>query len=65
MTDTRTNIEKIESIFYDYAFEGDNNRYWELSKHDLRIIAQRIETEVMGITDDNEFVNLKDLTKEK
>lgn len=64
MTDNRTNIQKIESIFYDYAFQGHGNNL-EIFQQDLRIIAQRIETEVMGITDDDEFVNLKDLTKEK
>jgi hypothetical protein len=51
MTDTRSNIEKIKSIFFDYA-EGIN--YLEVSPDDLDIIAARIEIEVMGIQDDNE-----------
>ena len=58
MSDTRSNVEKIKSIFLDYS-EG---REWlEISLRDLDIIAQRIETEVMGIQDDNEFANLKDI----
>ncbi len=60
MTDDRTNTEKIKSIFYDYA-QGTN--WLEISSDELDIIAKRIEIEVMGIQDDNEFVNLKDLTK--
>jgi hypothetical protein len=57
--DTRTNVEKIESIFYDYA---QGIEWLEISKDNLREIAKRIETEVMGVQDDNEFVNLTDLT---
>lgn len=60
MTDTRTNTEKIKSIFLDYA-QGIN--WLEISVDELDIIAKRIETEVMGVQDDNEFVSLKDLTK--
>lgn len=55
-----SNVEKIKSIFYDYA-QGIN--WLEISKDELEIIAKRIEVEVMGIQDDNEFVSLKDLTK--
>ncbi len=55
-----TNIEKIKSIFYDYA---QGIEWLEISKSELDEIAKRIETEVMGIKDDNEFVGLKDLTK--
>lgn len=61
-TDTRTNIEKIESIFYDYA-QGVGHNGLKITVHELNEIAKRIETEVMGIQDDNEFVNLTDLTK--
>ena len=58
--DSRSNQEKIKSIFLDYA----QGNYWlEISTDELDIIAKRIETEVMGIEDPNEFVNLKDLTK--
>jgi hypothetical protein len=60
MSDTRTNTEKIKSIFLDYA-QGIN--WLEINEVELDIIAKRIETEVMGIQDDNEFVSLKDLTK--
>ena len=60
MTDTGTNTEKIKSIFLDYA-QGIN--WLEISTDELEIIAKRIEIEVMGIQDDNEFVSLKDLTK--
>jgi hypothetical protein len=55
-----TNIEKIKAIFYDYA---QGIEWLEISKNDLDEIAKRIETEVMGIEDPNEFVNLIDLTK--
>lgn len=64
MIDTRTNIEKIESIFYDYAQRVSHNGF-KITTDELREIAKRIETEVMGIADDNEFVGLKDLTKKK
>ena len=57
-----TNIEKIKAIFFDYA---QGIEWLEISKNDLDEIAKRIETEVMGIQDDNEFVNLTDLTKKK
>jgi hypothetical protein len=60
MTDSRSNVEKIKSIFYDYTQEAD---WLKVSKGELEIIAKRIEKEVMGIQDDNEFVSLKDLTK--
>ena len=60
MSDTRTNIEKIESIFLDYA---EGTYHLEITKKELGIIAKRIEIEVMGIEDPNEFVGLKDLTK--
>ncbi len=55
-----SNREHIKKIFFDYA-EG---REWlEINIKDLDIIAERIEREVMGIQDDNEFVNLKDISK--
>ena len=57
-----TNIEKIKKIFYDYA---QGIEWLEISKDELDIIAYRIETEVMGIQDDDAFVNLTDLTKKK
>jgi hypothetical protein len=60
MTDSRSNVEKIKSIFYDYA---QGIEWLEVSKDELDIIAKRIEKEVMGVQDDNEFVSLKDLTK--
>jgi len=60
MTDNRSNVEKIKSIFYDYA---QGIEWLEVSKDELEIIAKRIEKEVMGVQDDNEFVSLKDLTK--
>ena len=60
MTDSRSNVEKIKSIFYDYA---QGIEWLEVSKDELEIIAKRIEKEVMGVQDDSEFVSLKDLTK--
>jgi len=60
MTDSRSNVEKIKSIFYDYA---QGIEWLEVSKEELEIIAQRIEKEVMGVQGDDEFVSLKDLTK--
>ena len=57
-----TNVEKIKAIFYDYA---QGIEHLEISKSELDEIAKRIETEVMGIEDPNEFVNLTDLTKKK
>jgi hypothetical protein len=60
MTDTRSNVEKIKSIFLDYA---EGIYHLEIRDFELEIIAKRIETEVMGVQDDNEFVSLKDLTK--
>jgi hypothetical protein len=60
MSDTRTNTEKIKSIFLDYA---QGIEWLEISKDELDIIAKRIEVEVMEIQDDNEFVSLIDLTK--
>lgn len=62
MTDDRSNVEKIKSIFYDYT---RGIEWLEISNDELEIIAKRIEVEVMGIQDDNEFVSLKDLTKKK
>lgn len=58
--DTRSNTDKIKSIFLDYA---EGIYHVEISIEDLDIIAKRIETEVMNIQDDNEFVGLKDLNK--
>ena len=60
MTDTRSNVEKIKSIFLDYA---EGNYHLEIKDFELEIIAKRIEKEVMGVQDDDEFVLLKDLTK--
>ena len=60
MTDSRSTQQKIKSIFLDYA-QGIN--WLEITEVELDIIAKRIETEVMGVQDDNEFANLKDLTK--
>lgn len=57
-----TNVEKIKAIFFDYA---QGIEWLEISRSELDIIAKRIETEVMKIQDDNEFVNLTDLTKNK
>jgi hypothetical protein len=59
-----TNIEKIKSIFYDYA-QGISHNGLGITTSDLDEIAKRIEIEVMGIEDPNEFVNLTDLTKKK
>jgi hypothetical protein len=57
-----TNIEKIKAIFYDYS---EGIEWLEISKDDLDEIAYRIETEVMGIEDEDAYIrNLKDLTKE-
>lgn len=60
MIDSRPNVEKIKSIFYDYA-QGIERL--EISKNELDIIAERIEREVMGIPDDDLFVGLKDISK--
>ena len=60
--DTRSNIEKIKSIFYDYA-EGVQHNGLKITTQELDEIASRIEKEVMGIEDPNEFVNLKDISK--
>jgi hypothetical protein len=60
MADTRTTQEKIKGIFFDYAV---GMSWLEISRDDLDIIAERIEREVMGVQDDNEFVELRDLTK--
>lgn len=57
-----TNIEKIEKIILDYN-RSDSVNYIKFTLEELTIIAKRIETEVMGIEDPNEFVNLTDLTK--
>jgi hypothetical protein len=60
MSDNRSNVEKIKSIFLDYS----QGIYWlEISIDDLDIIAARIEKDVMGIQDDNEFANVKDISK--
>ena len=64
MTDSRPNVEKIKSIILDYDRHDSVNRI-EFTIDELDIIAKRIETEVMGIEDPNEFVNLTDLTKKK
>jgi hypothetical protein len=48
-------IFDIQRIFLDYLPE--------ISIDTLDIIAKRIATEVIGINDDNEFVNLPDLNK--
>jgi len=64
MTDTRTNIEKIKAIILDYDRSNEVNNI-EFHLNELDEIAKRIETEVMGIEDPNEFVNLTDLTKKK
>jgi len=60
--DTRSNIEKIKSIFYGYAEEVQHNGL-KITTQELDEIASRIEKEVMGIEDPNEFVNLKDISK--
>ena len=60
MEDSRTNKEKIKDIFFDYA-QGIN--WLEISRVELDIIAERIEREVMGVQDDNEFASLKDISK--
>lgn len=60
MTDSRSNVEKIKSSLFENGIEC-----LEISKDELEIIAKRIELEVMGIQDSNEFVSLKDLTKKK
>jgi len=62
MTDNRSNQEKIKSIFLDYA---QGIMWLEIEAGELDIIAERIEREVMGVEDDNEFVGLRDLTKER
>jgi hypothetical protein len=64
MTDTRTNVEKIKAIILDYDRSNEVNNI-EFHLNELDEIAKRIETEVMGIEDPNEFVNLTDLTKKK
>ena len=55
-------IDKIESIVYDYA-QGHQHNGLIITTNELREIAYRIVTEVMGINDDNAFVNLTDLNK--
>ena len=55
-----TAIQRIKSIFYDYAYAREN---LEITVDELEIISKRIATEVMGINDDNAFVNLKDISK--
>lgn len=57
--------QKIRAIFYDYANRKKSNySILKISENELAIIAYRIERELMGVSDDNEFVGLKDLTKE-
>jgi len=65
MTDSRPNVEKIKSIILDYDQYRDSVDRIEFTIDELDEIAKRIETEVMGIEDPNEFVNLTDLTKKK
>jgi hypothetical protein len=55
-----TAIQRIESIFYDYA---QGKYHLEITQDELMIISKRIVTEVMGINDDNAFVDLKDISK--
>lgn len=62
MTDSRSNQEKIKSIFLDYAV---GMYHLDITETELEIIAERIEKEVMGIEDDNEYVSLVDLTKKQ
>jgi hypothetical protein len=67
MTNDRDTIEvteKIKSIFYDYA-QGVSHNGLKITTHELDEIAKRIEVEVIGIQDPNEFVNLKDISKHK
>ena len=65
MTDNRPNVEKIKSIILDYDRYRDSVDRIEFTIDELDEIAKRIEIEVMGIEDPNEFVNLTDLTKKK
>ena len=61
MNELKTTIDKIKSIIYDYTSgSGSCKELWD---SDINEIAKRITTEVVGVNDDNEFVNLKDLTK--
>ncbi len=61
MNELETTIDKIKSIIYDYTYGGGSCK--ELWDSDIDEIAKRVATEVVGVNDDNEFVNLKDLTK--
>lgn len=54
-------VDKIESIVCDYA-QGQPGQLL-ITTDELREIAYRIVTEVMGVNDDNQFVSLKDLKK--
>lgn len=62
MTNELTNtIDKIKSIIYTYTNgSGECKEIWD---NDIDEVAKRIATEVVGVNDDNEFVNLTDLTK--
>ena len=62
-TDTRSNVEKIKSIFYDYT-QGVSHNGLKITTDELDEIASRIEVEVMGIQDDDHYIKgLVDLTK--
>ena len=63
MSDTRSNVDKIKSIFFDYA-SSDKGKL-EIQESELDEIAKRIEVEVMEIQDGNEFANLKDIRIER
>jgi len=55
--EVRLPMDKIESIVYDYA-QGYQHNGLIITTDELSEIAYRIVTEVMGINDDNAFVNL-------
>jgi hypothetical protein len=60
MNELETTIDKIKSIIYDYTLGSGPKELWD---SDIDEISKRIATEVVGVNDDNEFVNLKDLIK--
>jgi len=62
MTYNTETQQKIKAIVYEYA--GGSEDWLEITEKQLDEIAYRIEREVMGVADDNEFVGLRDLTKE-
>lgn len=64
MTNERENaIDLIKEIIWDYNYGGT---YWlEINSDDVDKIAKRIVTDLMGLRDDNEYVNLIDLTKKQ